>query len=396
MNTSIRRIRRPVKRESVERYLRVTLVSFAATVILIRLFLELTGYPQVGSSELHIAHLLWGGLLLFVASLMLLLFANRWMYSAGALLAGVGIGLFIDEVGKFITQNNDYFFPAAAPIIYAFFLLTVLLYLRMRRPQPRSTRIELYHALEAFEEVLDHDLSAEERASLDARLDRVARQADHPDFARLASALREFLASDALYVATDSPGLWERCVQRVRGYGARWITPRRLKAALTGGLVVLGLGGLISLAVLVIVALAPTGAYLEAQLPSGGGADPSVVPLESLELGALVAFLARLALGGVAGLLLLAGAVFMIFGRDRWGSVLGYFGLLLSLTIVSLLDFYFDQFRAIVGAAIQFAVLIGIIIYRRRYLLPGPDKDRPLSGNQNEARDERSLGGSQP
>ncbi len=206
MNAPIRRIRRPVKRESAERYLMVTLVSFAGAVILIRLFLELTGYPQVGNSELHIAHVLWGGLLLFAASLLSLLFANRWAYSAGALLAGIGIGLFIDEVGKFITQNNDYFFPAAAPIIYAFFLLTVLLYLQVRRPSPRDARIELYHALEAFEEVLDRDLSAKERANLEARLDRVIRKAEHPDTVRLANALREFLASDALYLAADSPG----------------------------------------------------------------------------------------------------------------------------------------------------------------------------------------------
>src|SRR3712207_6911057 len=47
-----------------------------------------TGYPQVGNSELHIAHVLWGGLLLFVASLLPLVFANRWVFKAGALLAG--------------------------------------------------------------------------------------------------------------------------------------------------------------------------------------------------------------------------------------------------------------------------------------------------------------------
>src|SRR5438270_740868 len=69
MNAPIRRIRRAVKRENAERYLMVTLVSFAGAVILIRLFLELTGYPQVRNSKLHIAHVLWGGLLLFVATL---------------------------------------------------------------------------------------------------------------------------------------------------------------------------------------------------------------------------------------------------------------------------------------------------------------------------------------
>jgi hypothetical protein len=137
MNSSIGRIRRPLKREGAERYLMLTLVSFAASVILIRLFLNLAGYPQVGSGELHIAHVLWGGLLLFVASLLPLLFANRWAYTAGALSAGVGVGLFIDEVGKFITQANDYFFPAAAPIIYAFFLLTR----RSRRALLRPGRV---------------------------------------------------------------------------------------------------------------------------------------------------------------------------------------------------------------------------------------------------------------
>ncbi len=106
---------------------------------------------------------------------------NRWAYTAGALSAGVGVGLFIDEVGKFITQSNDYFFPAAAPIIYAFFLLTVMLYLQVLRPRPRDARAELYHALEAFGEVLDSDLDAQERHELDARLRRVIRDADQPD-----------------------------------------------------------------------------------------------------------------------------------------------------------------------------------------------------------------------
>jgi len=71
---------------------------------------------------------LWGGLILFIAALLPLLFTNQWIYTTSAVLSGLGVGLFMDEVGKFITQTNDYFYPPAAPIIYAFFLLVVLIY----------------------------------------------------------------------------------------------------------------------------------------------------------------------------------------------------------------------------------------------------------------------------
>jgi hypothetical protein len=53
------RLRQPVRREGAERYLFLTLVSFAATVLATRGFLELTGYPRIGGGELHIAHALW-------------------------------------------------------------------------------------------------------------------------------------------------------------------------------------------------------------------------------------------------------------------------------------------------------------------------------------------------
>jgi hypothetical protein len=35
-----------------------SLVSFGVTVILTRAFLQLTGFPQIGNSVLHIAHAL--------------------------------------------------------------------------------------------------------------------------------------------------------------------------------------------------------------------------------------------------------------------------------------------------------------------------------------------------
>jgi hypothetical protein len=377
----------------------ITLLSFAASVILIRLFLELTGYPQLGNSELHIAHLLWGGLLLFVASLLPLIFANRWVYKVEALLAGVGVGLFIDEVGKFITQNNDYFYPAAAPIIYAFFLLTVLVYLQVRRAWSRDARAELYHALEMFEEVLDHDLNAQERADLSARLYWVSRQATDPDTARLAGVLRGFLASDDLYLAPEAPSRWQGWLRLVRGYGSRWITTRRLKVTIMGGLSLLGIVGLLFsavfvVAVILVLPLAPSeNFYLEFDLPSGSSEAASApVRITDLDFGHLVGILAMLGLGGVVGLLLMVGAILLAIGREGQGSHLAYFGLLLSLTVITPINFYFSQFGAVSVALAQFALLLGVILYRRRYIVSEPPgNELPERGHPNEAADSNAF-----
>ena len=202
-------IRRPVRREDAERYLSLTLVSFAATVIVTRWFLQLTGFPKIGGGDLHIAHALFGGLLLFVAALLPIVLAGRSVYQAAAVVSGIGIGLFIDEVGKFITSQNDYFTPAAAPIIYATFLLAALVWLRLRRPEVADPRTSLLGALELLEESVEGDLQPRERDELLDKL-RAALVADGPEQRRLADTLLEFIESRSLVVVADVPAPLER------------------------------------------------------------------------------------------------------------------------------------------------------------------------------------------
>jgi hypothetical protein len=111
MMATHRRRRRPVTRSlSIGGLHEIFLVSSIGMILIIRLQLWATNYPKLGSGRLHFAHLLWGGLLMLVAIGILLSFVDRHLRVPAAVLAGAGFGFFIDEVGKFVTSNHDYFF----------------------------------------------------------------------------------------------------------------------------------------------------------------------------------------------------------------------------------------------------------------------------------------------
>lgn len=352
------RVRKPVKRHGAERYLLLTLLSFAASISLTRLFLQLTGYPKLGNGSLHIAHVLWGGLLLFSAALLPLILANRWAYDTSSLLAGAGVGLFIDEVGKFITQNNNYFYPPAAPIIYAFFLITVLVYLEVRRPSSREPRNELYHALDSIEEVLDRDLEEQERDELDRRLLWISAQTElYPDFASLALELHNFLHNQDVLVIPDQQSWIERWQSQMEAWTSRHIDRARLRVIIILGLSLTG-----------IIALTQWGIFLKSNI---GPASFQQTLVDTTSPNATTApagiywFIARVVLEGGVGILLLTGSVLITLKQVRRGMTTGYYGLLLSLTTVDLLLFYINQFQTILIAILQFMVLMGLIYYRK-------------------------------
>ncbi len=93
------------------------------TILAIRGFLAVTGYPQLGGDSLHIAHMLWGGLFMLVSIIILLYLHGHRAKIAGAFIGGIGFGFFIDELGKFITNDNDYFYQPTAMLIYILFIL---------------------------------------------------------------------------------------------------------------------------------------------------------------------------------------------------------------------------------------------------------------------------------
>jgi hypothetical protein len=116
-----------------------------ATVLVVRSALAATGYPQVGGSGLHVAHVLYGGLLMGAAIAIVEIVPGTRARRYAAFIGGVGFGLFIDEVGKFLTKNVNYFFRPAVAIIYAVFVVfyVVVREVVLRRPMTEQRRIAI-------------------------------------------------------------------------------------------------------------------------------------------------------------------------------------------------------------------------------------------------------------
>jgi hypothetical protein len=128
------------------------LISAVASVLVIRLFLELTGFPQLGGGGLHIAHLLWGGLGMLAAIFIALAFIDYTARAWAAVIGGIGFGAFIDELGKFITSDNNYFYQPAVAAIYIVFVILFLAVQRFVRQGTLSPEESLANAIEVIRE----------------------------------------------------------------------------------------------------------------------------------------------------------------------------------------------------------------------------------------------------
>jgi hypothetical protein len=256
-------------------------------------------------------------------------------------MGGMGIGLFIDEVGKFITQSNDYFFPPALAIVYGFFLLTVFVYLYFRRPQRPDARQAMYRAFEGLQDAVDGDLDLEEAARIGAEL-AIAENSDREEIVSLAEALSGVLQAEMQHLPAAEPGRWQQITTAVGSLGRRM--GRRMHRAI--------------IAVLLILWLALTIGYIVILVQGGAHLDSQVVQWR----GPLVAVQA------LVGALMIVAVVAWLAGKEELGLKLGVSGFLLSLVALQTLYFYLSQFSALTATLLQLAFLQILLAYRRWYM----------------------------
>lgn len=193
------------------------LIIAVATILVTRSYLELTDYPQVGGGNLHIAHALYGGALMMLALLLGWMFLGFGVRAVAVLIGGIGFGLFLDEVGKFVTKDNDYFYGPSAEIMYILVVI-VLVGNRIVRDSRRPSHEEtLANAAAIAAQGVARGLPEHRRAWALRMVDRAEAEGSDPDTVR---GLRILLVG----CATDTSRLHD-----LRQYAPRLI-PRVFKS----------------------------------------------------------------------------------------------------------------------------------------------------------------------
>ena len=248
-------------------------VAAVASFLGIRFFLAVTGYPQIGTNGLHIAHMLWGGLLMLLAIQLLLAFLDRSVQHAASVIAGLGFGTFIDEIGKFVTADNDYFFRPAVALIYVLFVIAFLVVRVLVGRRRLTTDEAVANALHQLAATSGERLEPDERARI-ARMLSLARP-DSPH----TKLLREYL--DSLPGEKEHPSPFTIVRRRVSQAYTRLMANDWADRALT-------------IAVVVYAVLA-VGGVTTVVIASGNPSDAGFVVLA--ELGSTIAGAALVGVG---------------------------------------------------------------------------------------------------
>ncbi len=320
----------PLRRYDAEELLESFFVTAVATVLLTRFLLKVTGYPQLGNERLHIAHLLWGGLFMLLALVIVFSAISRLPLRVASVLGGIGFGLFIDELGKLITRDLDYFYRPAVMLIYLIFVAFYLSIQAIGRRVEPSPQACLVNALELTKEAVIRDLDAEEKRHALALL----AQCDPAD--PVVRSLRDLLEGlEALAPAFPDP--WARMRTELGAFYDRLVLTRWFLPAFAG-----------------FTGLAVVAAVLEGTQ----GIRPVGGQLSVMAWGQLLSssVLAIFALVGLAGLRTARGFAIRMLRRAT----------LLSIFVVHVFAFYREQLQAVAGLAVSLVIWIGLRAMARR------------------------------
>lgn len=307
-------------------------INAGLAIVTLRVFLSLTGYPQVGNDVFHIAHELWGGLALAIALGISLFFLDRPSKIFAVILGGIGFGVFIDELGKFITADNNYFYQPTLSIIYLIFIGLFLFLKHLGHKQKYTKNESLVNTFEMLKSVsLEIPTEVEKE-----RLFRFLKNTDIP--ARLKDEIVELVNNTE---TTIRKTFRTKFVYWINDFSQKLVVSDVFKITLILCFLAREVGSVLFLV---------------------GVSSGDVYHTESSW------FFYGLVLSSLVVSLITIGGLIMLFRSYHKGLVWFYWSLFINIFVLQFFAFYFNQLEALFGLVVNI-ILYYFVIYSLKFKL---------------------------
>ncbi len=358
-------------------------VASVVSVLVIRLYLFLayrylvayapiTGKVVVG--PIHFSHILWGGILMLVAVVLLLTLIGRSGQNVASVIGGIGFGAFIDSLGKLITLDPDYHYQPALALIYISLIALFIGLRALQRPRPPSDQAALANALQYAQQAVLRDFAPEDRHHASSLLEDS--NPAHPMFAPVQDIMKQ-----TEEVGRHSRSYLERLRDHIRRTYAGVIQNWWFAYTLVGLFVVIALSGLyqtvlhvrwsalhISLAAIAVLGIVLLARALYTSTISTRFVKTALILLPATLLSVGIALhleqrpdsvvqWVQLVAPIITSVLVLQGTLTIWHSRLA-AYRLFHLAILVSIFVTQVFAFYDAQIHAVIGLAIRVLILL--------------------------------------
>jgi|GEM_PF-5884271 len=303
--------------------------SASISIPVTRFFLFCTGNPSIQKGEIHVSHVIFGGFFMFLALFLVLIFGNKKIYFWCSLIGGIGLGFFVDQLGKFITVNYDYWYEPAAPIIYVLFIMFFLLIKFFTREKKQNDIEKAYNTLEYIIDFLDDEIDEKEKKRILELIKLRKKQISEKNALAIIKGVEKILSDKTLEVPEEKAiSLGERFIFKLRKIRYK-ITKKRMYIWILESIVILR-------SILILIQSSQFIFYKEWKKM-----DVSRSYMTFLFLFTTSQI--------IVGTLFLIGT-FLVFskkGNKKLGLKTCKYGVFVSLFITDIFHFYYDQFSSV-------------------------------------------------
>jgi hypothetical protein len=238
----------------------------------------------------------------------------------------------------------------------------LLIYTLVRRKRELDSRHSSYLVLEQLEDVIDRDLSEAEKAEIIHRLKMVKKQSQEPSLVSLSNSLTRYLQSKKISLVPERLVWWQKIEIKWENFENKNFTRSIHRFVMVIGIFLWGAWAIAHSLLSLYYSLNKIAlSELASELINNH------LPLSASGIGLAEV---RIGIEVLAGTFLIIACLLFIIHKDHLAVQISVVTFLFSICVIYLLVFYYEQFSSIFYALIQFLLLMVIIRYRNRFLIP--------------------------